>query len=269
MRVLGRAEGDGPIGHLGSYRARDGSAGARVGVDPGSPAGSLVWRAAADRDSLAAMIESVTGADADRSARCAARNHLRLADAWDVFGRDGPSLFDSAGCARLDLAGLDRAPMNAVVAGVAGRAYSRCIERSDVDLPWLCLDEAHVFFEGVAAPVLRRLLTRGRGPGVSLVDATQRPSALPPVAISQADPIVVHRLTGEADREALASARPAYMSGSLDDRMPAAVGEALVIDDATETVHTITVRERDTPHDGENPRAVEPGAAPGGVLAER
>jgi hypothetical protein len=30
-----------------------------------------------------------------------------------------------------------------------------------------------------------------------------------------------------------------------------------VIDDATETVHTIAVRERDTPHDGESPRAVE------------
>lgn len=70
-----------------------------------------------------------------------------------------------------------------------------------------------------------------RGPGVSLVAATQRPGALPATAISQADLLVVHRLTGRADRE------------------------ALVIDDATETVNTVTVRERLTPHDGASPRA--------------
>jgi DNA helicase HerA-like ATPase len=122
-------------------------------------------------------------------------------------------------------------------------------------LPWLLLDEAHVAFEGVAAAALRRLVTRGRGPGVSLVAATQRPSALPAVAVSQADILIVHRLTGRADREALADARPASVGGALDERMPSDVGEALVIDDATESVHVVDVRERRTPHDGRSPRA--------------
>ena len=87
--------------------------------------------------------------------------------------------------------------------------------------------------------------------------AHARPGALPPVAISQADLLVVHRLSGHTDRQALADARPALLSDALDDRLPTAVGEALVVDDATETAHTITVRERDTPHDGESPRASE------------
>jgi hypothetical protein len=97
---------------------------------------------------------------------------------------------------------------------------------------------------------LRRLLTRGRGPGVSLVAATQRPAALPDVAVSQADLLVAHRLTARDDREALARARPAYMRDSFDERMPTTVGAALVVDDATESVHAVQVRERRTAHGG-------------------
>jgi hypothetical protein len=39
--------------------------------------------------------------------------------------------------------------------------------------------------------------------------------------------------------------------------MPSATGEALVIDDATESVHVVDVRQRRTPHDGESPLASE------------
>ena len=335
MRILGRDGGDGPAGHLGSYRAHDGSPGARVGVDldrphvvlivgkrgagksytmgvlaeelattggvspilgdamgafrslaaaecvpgrtvepavpagalsprpwcdllgldPEGAAGALVWRAAREADSLADMAAAVAQAEATRAARRAARNHLRLAERWDVFDPDAAPLSGGSGCVRLPLAGRDRAAMNAVVAGVADRCYERCVDADAGRLPWLLLDEAHAFFEGVASTALRRLLTRGRGPGVSLVAATQRPTALPATAISQADLLVVHRLTGRADREALIGARPAYLSGALDDRIPTSVGEALVIDDATETVNTVTVRERLTPHDGASPRA--------------
>jgi DNA helicase HerA-like ATPase len=335
MRVLGRVDGDGPVAHLGNYRARDGSPAARVGVDldrphvvlivgkrgagksytmgvlaeelartggvcpivgdtmgvfrslaaaetipgrtvepaipadaispptwcgllgldPSGAAGTLVWRAAAEADSLAEMAAVAERADATRAARRAAWNHLSLADRWGVFDPDAAPLSGDAGGVRLPLAGRDRAAMNAVVAGVADRCYERCVAAEAVPLPWLLLDEAHVFFDGVASTALRRLLTRGRGPGVSLVAATQRPGTLPATALSQADLLVVHRLTGRADREALASARPTYLSGALEDRVPGTVGEALVIDDATETVNTVTVRERLTPHDGSSPRA--------------
>lgn len=226
-----------------------------LGLDPEGAAGALVWRAAARADTLADMVAFVVNADGARATRRAARNHLRLAERWGLFDPDAAPLSGGSGCVRLPLAGRDRAAMNAVVAGVADRCYERCVDADAGRLPWLLLDEAHAFFEGVASTALHRLLTRGRGPGVSLVAATQRPGALPATAISQADLLVVHRLTGRADREALASARPAYLSGTLDDRVPSNVGEALVIDDATETVNTVTVRERVTPHDGASPRA--------------
>ncbi|MFD1525899.1 ATP-binding protein, partial [Halolamina salina] len=124
-------------------------------------------------------------------------------------------------------------------------------------LPWLFVDEAHVAVDGVAGTALRTLLTRGRAPGVSLVLATQRLSALPAVAASQADLLLAHRLTSEADIEALAAASPTYLSGTLEDRLPSGRGEALVVDDATESTHAIRVRDRHTPHGGDTPRASE------------
>jgi len=73
----------------------------------------------------------------------------------------------------------------------------------------------------------------------------------------QADLLVAHRLTNRADREALAASRPAYMDGTFAERMPTEPGAALVVDDATESVHALAVRERQTPHGGASPRASE------------
>jgi hypothetical protein len=336
--VLGRTDENGATGHLGAYRARDGSAGERVHVDVDRPhaalvvgkrgygksytlgvlveelaavdgvvpvvadpmaafetfadcpggievlhspcvqadalaprawcdllgleregaAGSLVWRAAVESSSLPEMREWVRGAAAPDATRRAAENHLALADSWNAFAADGVTASDltAASGVVLNLAGYDPAPMNAVVRAAASALYdARLADRGP--LPWLLVDEAHAFFDGVAGPALRTLLTRGRRPGVSLVAATQRPDALPGVAVSQADLLVSHRLTSRADLDALSRSRPTYMGASLADRMPDAPGEAVVVDDATETVHSIRVRERAVPHGGESPRASE------------
>jgi hypothetical protein len=85
--------------------------------------------------------------------------------------------------------------------------------------------------------------------------ATQRPSAVPAVGISQADLLIAHRLTAAGDLDALDRARPTYLDESLGDRMPTAPGDALVIDDTTESVHTAQVRERATAHGGASPSA--------------
>ena len=45
------------------------------------------------------------------------------------------------------------------------------------------------------------------------------------------------------------------MTESLTDRMPTEPGDVAVIDDATETVHAARIRERETPHGGDSPRA--------------
>ncbi|WP_227375528.1 ATP-binding protein [Haladaptatus halobius] len=119
------------------------------------------------------------------------------------------------------------------------------------------MDEAHVFFDGVVEPALRTIVTRGRRPGVSLVAAAQHPVALPEAAISQSDVLVAHRLTSRPDRDALARTRPAYMRESFADRMPETPGAAVVMDNATESVHAVRIRERRVAHGGGSPSASE------------
>lgn len=226
-----------------------------LGLAPESGPGGLVWRAATETATLAAMCDYVSGMDAPQADKRAAANHLALAQSWGVFGADGLSASALAGSEAtvLDVSGLDTAPMNAVVRGVAETLYRARVEDRIARLPWLVVDEAHTFFEGVTGPALDRILTRGRAPGVSLVLATQRPSAVPAVGVSQSDLLLAHRLTAQADLDALDRARPTYMDTSLADRMPTAPGDVVVVDDATETVHAAQVRRRATPHNGDSP----------------
>lgn len=228
-----------------------------LGLSAESGAGSLVWRAAQRGSTLAAMREHVTEADAPRADRRAAVNHLNLAGSWGVVDADGLSVADLDGpeLTIVDVSGLDAAPANAVVHGISETLYRGRIDGRIERLPWLLLDEAHPFFDGFARPGLETILTRGRAPGVSLVMATQRPSVVPEVGISQSDILVSHRLTSEVGLEALEQAQPTYMQGSFGEQLPTEPGEVLVIDDATETVHAARIRERDTPHGGDSPRA--------------
>ena len=230
-----------------------------VGLDGESPAGALVWQAAAAAETLAGMRDHGADADASGAARRAAANHLRLAASWEAFAPDGldaASLLD-APVTVLDCAAQSSGARGAVIHAVAQGLYeARVADRVDC-LPWLFVDEAHVAFDGVAAAALETLLTRGRAPGVSLVCATQRPSSLPPVVASQADLLVAHRLTAEADVAALAACEATYVEGRLRNRLPTERGEALVVDDRTESVHVVRVRERETSHEGASPRATE------------
>ncbi len=228
-----------------------------VGLSREGGAGGLVWDAARAADTLAGMTRHVALADAPGADIRAARNHLAMAEAWDVFDAEGVDAGDlsSGGVTVLDCSGLDSRPMNALARVVAETIYAVRVDERHDRLPWLLVDEAHVFFEGVAGDAFETLLTRGRAPGVSLVVATQRPGALPTVCLSQTDVLLAHRLTAEADVAALESARPTYLDRTFAARLPEDVGDALVVDDATETVHAVRVRERRTPHAGTSPRA--------------
>jgi hypothetical protein len=234
-----------------------------LGVAPESGPGSLIWRAAQEvaADGIDAMRDHVNDADAPATEQRAATNFLTLADEWGVFDTDGLTAADlsSPEITVVDVSGMDSAPMNAVARGIAESLYEARVTEAIDRLPWLLFDEAHTFFDGIAEPALRTILTRGRAPGVSLVTATQRPSAIPEVGISQADVIVSHRLTSYKDLEALHEAQPTYMNASFEDegRMPEAPGEVIVIDDANESVHAANVRTRDTPHGGDSPSVTD------------
>ena len=246
-----------------------------LGLDPTGGPGSLLWRVVADAvegsgavdgasPSVASIRRAVSDTDTPAATRRAVRNHLRLAESWDVFDADTPpvtALVDDGDPTVLDLAGVPEMAAAAVVRAVARGLYDGRIEGAVDRLPWLLVDEAHAFFDGVADPALRTLLTRGRAPGVSLVCATQRPGSVPSVAVSQADLLVAHRLTATPDVERLAEAEATYLAGDLAGRLPTGTGEALVVDDATETAHTVRVRRRRTPHGGGSPRASDADAA--------
>ncbi|RXK48638.1 ATP-binding protein [Halorientalis pallida] len=232
---------------------------ALLGLPPESGAGGLVWQAAGEADTLDGMRTVIDAVDASNTDKRAAINHVDMAEAWGVFDADGLTAQDLAGpeITVVNVAGMDTDPMNAVVRGI-GEALYQARETETVDrLPWLLLDEAHTFFQGVAGSALSTILTRGRAPGVSLVVATQRPSAVPEVGISQSDVLLSHRLTSEADLDALQAAQPTYVNSSLadEDRMPTDTGEVVIVDDSTESVHAAQVRRRDTPHGGDSPSA--------------
>ena len=229
---------------------------ALLGSDPNSPPGTLIWDAAAAMETLSAMIDYITDSMVADHVQRAALNRLQRAMTWDVFdpaGVDAETLSGDAATI-FDCHNLADAAMNAFVAGVAGELYTARLSEQIDTLPWLFIDEAHVYFNGVAADILQTLLTRGRAPGVSIVIATQRPSALPAVATSQSDIRIVHRLTAGSDVRALAASDPVYLDADLASIMPNRPGEVLVIDDTAETVHHIRIRKRDTPHGGASPR---------------
>jgi hypothetical protein len=216
-------------------------------LDPAGSAGTLVWRAATEAETLDAMRAWVANADATAAARRAAANHLELADSWGCFAPDAPTPMDLlADGAVLDGTGLETTALQAVVA--AGR-YRAAVDRAG-NLPWLLIDESHACASGAAAAAVDTLYTRGRAPGASVVLATQRPSALPETVISQSDLVVVHRLTSQRDVDALAAMRPTYLSGGVGAKLPSRTGDALVVDDATETMCAVRIRERWTEHGG-------------------
>ncbi|EMA33921.1 ATP-binding protein [Haloarcula japonica] len=233
-----------------------------LGLDPERGAGALVWRAASERAALDGMRSWVADADAAASTVRAASNHLALAASWGVFEPSGieTETLCSDCLTVLDVSGLDSRPAGAVLAAVATALYDARMAEQTNRLPWLLVDEAHAFTDGVARRPLRRLVTRGRQPGVSCVLATQRPSAVPATTVSQTDLLVAHRLTSTADIEALQATQPTYLDSDFAARLPETSGDALVVDDGTESVHHVTVRERRTPHGGETPRASDLGA---------
>jgi hypothetical protein len=240
---------------------------ALLDLDPASPAGTLVWRAAAAESTLDGMRSWVGDCEASPAARRGAANHLALAASWGCFRPDAPSaraLLEGGG-AVLDSTGYRGRALQAVVAAVASGLYDAAVgdqeEEQEEALPWLLVDEAHACATGAAREAVDTLYTRGRAPGASVVLATQRPSALPETAVSQSDLVVAHRLTSERDVSALASVQPTYLAGSLADRLPRGTGDALVVDDATESVCTVRVRERCTDHGGGSARAVSSGGS--------
>jgi hypothetical protein len=238
-----------------------------LGVEPLSGNGAALMNAMGERACF--EIEDLIGRVEPSSPL---RGLLRMVASWGLFS--GKASFDGllepGSINIIDLSGYGHEPevKSCIVASLARALYDARVEarkhedkKREVPLVWLFIDEAHMFMDSGADLRAGRVLTnewlrQGRQPGLSLVLATQRPSALGKDVLSQADIIICHRLTLRDDIDALESARPAYVKEPVPDaisRLGKERGAAIIIDDATESYHVIKVRPRTSEHGGGEP----------------
>lgn len=199
-------------------------------------------------------------------------NRLEAARGWQIFSEDGytplQEQFVPGNVNVLDLSRLEPGPRgrrNLAVSVIArnlfrARADARLREEFNLAsaLPrvWLLIDEAHQFVPSGSSTLAKDQLVRwakeGRQPGLSLVVATQQPSAIDPEVLSQCDIILSHKLTSRADVSALNGLSQDYMGSELRTFIKnlKRTGEAVLVDDELETVAMLRVRPRRSQHGG-------------------
>jgi DNA helicase HerA-like ATPase len=199
-------------------------------------------------------------------------NRLEMAKAWDIFAdeyQDVWRTFDENRINVLDLSVIEPGQygLRNLVVEVLGKELFR--ERQEarrreelelgVDIPkvWLFIDEAHNFVpsgeSSLAKDTLIRWVKEGRQPGLSIVVASQQPSAIDSNVLSQCDIILCHKITTKEDIDSLNKLSQDYMGSELQTyvRNIDNVGEAVYVDDDEETVSMIKVRPRKSKHGGD------------------
>ena len=221
----------------------------------------------------------------DSTVKDAAENFLTMADSWEVFDKDGISIRDLVRRGTITILDLSHLPdpvlKNIVATLVSEKIFEERIrerkthelkkigvdvEETGMPMVWLAVDEAQLFLpnnkEVLSKDVLiNEWMRQGRQPGLSLILATQRPSAIEPEVLSHSDIIICHRLTAQEDIAALSRIRPTYMHGDIKESIKKVgdeKGVALIIDDTSESVHIIKIRPRLSWHGGAESLVIEP-----------
>jgi DNA helicase HerA-like ATPase len=203
--------------------------------------------------------------------RQALLNRLEMAQDWDIFSTRYQELwevFDQAAVNIMDLSTLDPGPRgrrNLIVDVLARDIFKRrTIARRKEELGligelprvWMLIDEAHQFIptgkSTLAKEALIRWAKEGRQPGISLVVASQQPSAIDSEVITQCDVIIAQKLTNRADINAVNALSQDYMGGELKTfiRRLKRRGEAVLVDDEQERVMMAQIRPRKSYHGG-------------------
>lgn len=203
--------------------------------------------------------------------RQALLNRLEMAQDWDIFSTRYQELwevFDPKSVNIIDLSTLDPGPLgrrNLVVDVLARDIFKRrTIARRKEELGligelprvWVLIDEAHQFVPSgkttLAKEALIRWAKEGRQPGLSLVVASQQPSAIDNEVITQCDVIIAQKLTNSADIQAVNALSQDYMGAELKTyvRKLSRRGEAVLVDDEQEKVIMLQVRPRKSYHGG-------------------
>ena len=203
--------------------------------------------------------------------RQALLNRLEMAQDWDIFSTRYQELwevFDPQSVNIVDLSTLDPGPRgrrNLVVDVLARDIFKRrTIARrkeelglvSELPRVWVLIDEAHQFVPSGKSALAKEALVRwakeGRQPGLSLVVASQQPSAIDSEVITQCDVIIAQKLTNRADIQAVNALSQDYMGGELKTyiRRLKRRGEAVLVDDEEEKVVMAQIRPRRSYHGG-------------------
>ncbi len=220
---------------------------------------------------------------ADISHKSAAENFFATAATWGVFDEQGcdiDRLVSRGTTTVLDVSTIKSKIVRCAVVGIISReiynkrlesrrSYERmCMGDTDVEegipMVWMFIDEAHLFVPSgeqtlASDALLNEWVRQGRQPGLSVIFATQRPSAIHHDIISQSDLVICHRLTSRDDIQALESIRPTYMRENIGDsikKMGLERGISFIIDDTSETTHVIKMRPRYSWHGGNEPSAL-------------
>lgn len=205
--------------------------------------------------------------------RAALIQRLRRASRLGVFMPGGTSAQDLAVAGQvtvIDVAplGSDAEPVLAVLTNMLCRqvlayrmAWTEDGESAREELPatWLIVDEAQTLVpRGGTTPAKDAIVSYaklGRRFGCSLILCTQQPSAVADEAISQADIVISHSLSHDADIRALQQRAPSYMPESFKEKqfisgLPR--GAAMVFDQITENRRgfIMQVRPRISKHGG-------------------
>jgi len=115
---------------------------------------------------------------------------------------------------------------------------------------WMLIDEAHQFIPAGKFTLCKESLIQwvkeGRQPGLSLVVASQQPSALDMEVLSQCDVIISHALTTSSDKAALNRLTKDYMGAELRVFINkiARTGQAAFVDDDVERVTMVQIKPR-------------------------
>jgi len=222
----------------------------------------------------------------DENTKGAAENYLSAAESWGIFDKEGipVSEFVKRGVVSvLDLSHLPNPVLKDIVASIIGekifeeRVRERKVheqnkmglnvEEKGMPMVWMAIDEAQLFLPSDKSTLgknifIQQWMRQGRQPGLSLLMATQRPSALDSEVLSHSDIIICHRLTAQEDIDALSRIRPTYMHGEIRESIKKVGDErgvALIVDDTSESSHIIKIRPRLSWHGGAESLVLEPG----------
>lgn len=218
------------------------------------------------------IIEEIEGDGliADRT-REALLNRVKMAQDWDLFSyryQEVWEIFDPKAVNIVDLSTLDPGPRgrrNLVVDVLAKDVFKRrTIARrkeelgliSELPRVWMLIDEAHQFAPSgrgtLAKEVLIRWAKEGRQPGLSLVVASQQPSAIDREILTQCDVLLCQKITNSEDIQSINGLSQDYMGGELKTfiRKLERRGEAVLVDDEQEKVTMMQVRPRRSRHGG-------------------